>query len=166
MHNITDAVVYFLKNNPAKNRNTISWIMMFLYLSEWLFCLRNKERAFQVDWIIGRYGPFSHQVHESIKNSSDVFFINETSNNFGHRKDEVSLREHHESIENRENKITEIYQYVFNKTKDYSWNDMAYLIQSTYPFVNGNQTTSIDILNQAFEYIEIIKKYTQKRANN
>lgn len=137
---LLDIVKYIdlYKNNEINL--DISFLSKILYLIDWKACIVYGKRCTQLEWIYSNYGPICDRNLElSYGIATRVKWYKKNSN------PELSTS------------ITDIIDFIIEKTKHMKDTDLTYLVYCTYPMITSEKYQVLNLPELAKEY-NIYKK--------
>lgn len=150
MEKVINILDYLYLKYPNSNQLSISRVMKLLYLIEWRYAITKFDKITDIEWLHTEYGPFytllrtifneSSNFHLSIKideNNKEQIIIK-----FLNKKENLTLRDD----------VKEVVDFVIQHCKDYSWNELNNLVNSTYGIINTPQGQLINIVQLAKIY--------------
>lgn len=153
MERVINILDYLYLQYPNPNRLSISRVMKLLYLVEWRYAITKFKKLTDIEWLQTQYGPF-YKYLRTIFNESSNFDI---SIKFDEDNKEQIIIEFLNKKENLtiHDEVKEVVDFVIFHCKDYSWNELNNLVNSTYGILNTPQ-------GQIINMVELAKKYREK----
>lgn len=151
MTTLKDIIYYIIDNYPEPSHLSKARLTKLVYLADWKHSLDHRCQISSVKWFFDNYGPFVEDVFQTVEKNSDLFDIRYTSTIFGNKKVLLSLRNNgyqpklpaaaRQSID-----------HIITKTKRLKFEEFIKLVYSTYPILNSEKYTTLDLPAQASEY--------------
>ena len=154
MNKLANIIAYITREYPRKHELSNARLTKMIYLADWLSANKRGCQISDIQWYFDNYGPFVHDVLETVQEHPEMFAIRHTSNVFGGEKTLVELKCSKVNIDlTAEERL--ILDDVINKTECLYWNDFIKLVYSTYPIISSDRYSFLDLIEKAKEYQEI-----------
>ncbi len=145
MSELTDVMVYLLKNYPYKSELSNARLTKLVYLADWRFALKNKRQITGIQWKFNNFGPFVWDIYNTAQSNSSVFAVEDIQNYYGAKKTLIKLsNENHPVHLSNDEKLT--LDYVISSTKILTWNRFIQLVYSTFPILVSEKDSSLDLI--------------------
>ena len=92
MVELIDIISYILKYYPVKSELSNARLTKMVYLIDWRSAFDYGEQVTNISWYFDNYGPFVHDVEETIENNLDIIQPIYTQNMYGTKKKMFVLR--------------------------------------------------------------------------
>tara|TARA_R110000765_G_scaffold26526_10_gene64760 strand:- start:1470 stop:1937 length:468 start_codon:yes stop_codon:yes gene_type:complete len=145
-----DAVAFVLLHYPHKGELSNARVTKMLYLADWKHCMSYKKQITPISWYFDSYGPFVWDVMKSAE-ESDIVSVEMSTNMYGKNKRQLSLKSDSYKPKLQPTEQLAI-KHVIDMTKQMFWNDFIKLVYSTYPIVNSDRYSYLDLIELAEEY--------------
>jgi len=157
MDKLKDVLVYIIQEYPYKDELSNARLTKLVYLSDWKSVLNDGRKITHIKWYFDNYGPFVHDIEQTVKDNPAIFKSQVFYNLFGHPKTTFGLKniDYEPKLSVRERRSID---FAIKRTKDLNWSDFIKLIYSTYPVISSNRYSNLNLIEKAKEY----KKYTEQ----
>lgn len=152
MVELIDIISYILKYYPIKKELSNARLTKMIYLIDWRSAFDYGEQVTNVSWYFDNYGPFVHDIEETIENNLDIIQPIYTQNIYGTKKKMFVLRNENIKLNQIPENITKIIDIIIEKTKGLYWQQFINFVYSTYPIVTSERYTYLNLVQKATEY--------------
>lgn len=150
MERVINILDYLYLQYPNPNQLSISRVMKLLYLIEWRYAITKFEKLTDIEWLQTEYGPFYKSLRAIFNESSNFdISIKLDENNkeqiiivFLNKKENLLVRDD----------AKEVINFVIEHCKDFNWNELNNLVNSTYGILNTPQGHIINVEHLAKKY--------------
>lgn len=148
---IKDVLAYLLANYPHEQELSNARVTKMIYLADWHHAINVGSQITPISWIFDNYGPFVWDVAQTAKMCPELFSTSEETNMYGSRKLQLSLvdKDYVPEVSSRE---AASIKHVIETTKGLYWSGFIRLVYSTYPIVNAERYSSLDLPAMAKNY--------------
>ena len=151
MATLTDIIYYLISNYPHKDELSNARVTKMVYLADWHAAVKLGHQLTYIRWFFNNFGPFVTDVHSTILFSPELFTATHKENYFGGQKTLFAVKDNNyiPSISCEEKLIID---RVIEVTKDKTWDQFITFVYSTYPIVNSERYSQLDLVALAQEY--------------
>lgn len=151
MKKLHDILAYFCKNTHSKSDLSKARITKLVYLADWMSATETGEQMTNIQWVFNHYGPYVNDVVEFARTNPD-FTVNQTVNDYGSFKEEISLTDPDRIIPIDLSQTEEkILSKILELTSPMYFNSFIDYIYSTYPVANSERYDVFDLTQLAKE---------------
>ena len=151
MVNLIDIILYILKYYPHKEELSNARLTKMVYLADWRSSFDNGVQITNINWYFDNYGPFVHDIEDTIENNSNLIQKVITRNMFGKKKILYKLVNEKQTIELPSN-VEDVINATIEATKGLYWQQFINFIYSTYPIVTSERYTHLNLVKKAEAY--------------
>lgn len=151
MVNLIDIILYILKYYPHKEELSNARLTKMVYLADWRSAFDNGVQITNINWYFDNYGPFVHDIEDTIENNSNLIQKVITRNMFGKKKILYKLVNEKQTIELPSN-VEDVINATIEATKGLYWQQFINFIYSTYPIVTSERYTHLNLVKKAEAY--------------
>lgn len=152
MADLVNVVGFTLEIYPFKHEMSNARLTKTIYLSDWHYLLKTGTRLTDIQWYFDNFGPFVWDVRNVAERVPGLFNVFKTQNARGATKLMFELRPHVSFFDKLDELERSSIQSVVDSTKDMYWDEFIKLVYSTYPVINGEKYTQIDLERCARDY--------------
>jgi hypothetical protein len=156
MKNLADIIVYIFANYPNPLELSKARVVKMIYLADWKSAIEYGEQITTINWYYNHFGPYVQDIVDEIKQDGR-FETTWISNMFGEPKELIKLKENADISVVLDERIKRTLNFVIEKTHLLYWSDFISLVYSTYPIVKLPKYSSLDLIELAKEYKEVIR---------
>lgn len=150
MSELTDIMVYIIKNYPHKFELSNARLTKLIYLADWKFVLKQKRQISNIQWKFDNYGPYVWDILNMANSQSTVFAIIDTQNAFGSKKTLIRLKDENFPVNLSDDEKATL-NFVMNSTKTLNWDKFIQLVYSTFPILVSEKGSNLDLIQLAME---------------
>lgn len=158
MADIKDIVFYLLKVYPHKRELSNARVTKMLYLADWRACLTMDRQLSPVHWYFNNYGPYVADVRTEVLAHPDLFHVEDTSNWFGSSKTIFAIRDREYEPQLQDADMA-VLDHVISKTEGLTWDGFIRLVYSTYPILQSERYSTLELTTLAREYRELSQEH-------
>lgn len=103
-----------------------------------------------IHWYFNHYGPYVSEIIDVIRNDGD-FSIQSATNMYGDTKEIIILKNTQCRVEVTKD-VSDILDFVIEKTSKLNWTDFIDLVYSTYPVATQLRYSYFDLVKLSKEY--------------
>ena len=151
MVNLIDIILYILKYYPHKEELSNARLTKMVYLADWRSAFDNGVQITNINWYFDNYGPFVHDIEDTIENNSNLIQKVITRNMFGKKKILYKFVNEKQTIELPSN-VEDVINATIEATKGLYWQQFINFIYSTYPIVTSERYTHLNLVKKAEAY--------------
>lgn len=155
MDKLKEIIAYILKKYPHKEEMSNARVTKIIYLSDWHQAIKFNRQITQINWKFDNYGPYVHDVSETVKKYNDFFNIIGTHNIFGGKKIIFTLKNGN-YIPHISQEEQESLDYIISATAHLTWDEFIRVVYSTYPIMTTERYSYINLIEKASQYIEAL----------
>jgi hypothetical protein len=149
MRELKEILIYILNNYPDKNEMSNARLTKLVYLSDWYHAIHNQSQISSINWYFDNYGPFVWDIFKVVESDED-FNVKLTSNYYGTEKKLISLNKSRSAnLDSSESKSIDT---IIEATKNLNWDRFIKLVYSTYPILTSDKYSSLNLVQDAFEF--------------
>ncbi|VEB27317.1 Uncharacterized phage-associated protein [Actinobacillus lignieresii] len=149
MNIIESIVAYLCIHYPYSGELSKTRLTKLVYLADWFSALAFNRQMTNINWVFNHYGPYVDDVIDTVSSNGN-FSIEYSLNYYGTERTTISFNGLEENIN-----LTEIEQktldLVISKTSPMYFNDFIKYVYSTYPIVNSNRYSHLNLVELAKE---------------
>lgn len=149
MNIIESIVAYLCIHYPYSGELSKTRLTKLVYLADWFSALAFNRQMTNINWVFNHYGPYVDDVIDTVSSNGN-FSIEYSLNYYGTGRTTISFNGLEENIN-----LTEIEQktldLVISKTSPMYFNDFIKYVYSTYPIVNSNRYSHLNLVELAKE---------------
>lgn len=161
MATIIDVSYYLVKGFPTKHALSKARTTKMVYLADWRSAILYGSQLTQIGWKYDNYGPFTWDVHNTIKANPQLIEVIADENDFGEPRHLYSINDPcYEPCLSQEE--TEILEHVISSTKDLNYREFIDLVYSTYPIAMNERYSMLPLVELARDYTAILKELNMK----
>lgn len=150
MERLINILDYLYLNYPNANQLSISRVMKLLYLIEWRYAITKFEKLTDIEWMQTEFGPYYKSLRVIFSESSNFEVSIKLDDN---KKEQIVITFLNKKNNlNIKNDAKQVVDFVIQHCKDYSWQELNNLVNSTYSVLNTPQGHMIDIVTMAKKY--------------
>lgn len=151
MAQLSDVIAYILKYYPVKDHCSNARVTKMIYLSDWRHVLTTGYQITDIVWYFDNYGPFVHDIQNTVDENTALFGSQYVLNPFGEKKLLLYLKNaEYEPNISHEEKLS--INHIISVTKDRNWGQFIRLVYSTHPILSSDKYSKLNLLNKADEY--------------
>jgi len=160
---LKDVIYYILCNYPNKDELSNYRVTKMVYLSDWHFVRKYGKQMTDIQWVFDNYGPFVWDIKDTVVEQSQLFKCDHTYNCFGHEKTIFAIKDpsYQTNLTTEESASID---YVIEHTQALDNAAFTKLVYSTYPIVVTEQYHKLNLVDNAKEYNEKLKKLSQDNS--
>jgi hypothetical protein len=144
---IIDVATYILEKYPMPDELSNARLTKIIYLSDWRYVLTNGNQITTIKWYYDNHGPFVWDIKDELQFHFEYIAIKETTNIFGTQKCIFELkRKYPYNLSDEEKKTI---NFVIEKTKKKNWTDFIRIVYGTYPIINSDKYSSLNLIELA-----------------
>ena len=152
MVELIDIISYILKNYPHKNELSNARLTKMIYLVDWRSAFDYGEQITNINWYFDNYGPFVHDIEDTINNNPEKIRKVDTHTIYGTKKTMFVLKDEGIILNNLSENTTSTINIIIERTKKLYWKDFINFVYSTYPIVTSERYTYLNLVQKAEEY--------------
>lgn len=152
MVELIDIISYILKYYPVKSELSNARLTKMVYLVDWRSAFDYGEQITDINWYFDNYGPFVHDVEDTINNNTDLIKRVDTYNMYGTKKTMFVLKNENICFDNISENIKSTIDLIIEVTKGLYWQEFINFVYSTYPIVTSERYTYLNLVQKAIEY--------------
>ena len=152
MVELIDIISYILKYYPVKSELSNARLTKMIYLVDWRSAFDYGEQITDINWYFDNYGPFVHDVEDTINNNTDLIKRVDTYNMYGTKKTMFVLKNENICFDNISENIKSTIDLIIEVTKGLYWQEFINFVYSTYPIVTSERYTYLNLVQKAIEY--------------
>lgn len=154
MVELIDIISYILKYYPHKNELSNARLTKMIYLIDWRSAFDYGETITNINWYFDNYGPFVHDIEDTINDNLDIIQPIYTNTIYGTKKKLFVLKNDNICIDNVSENVQKIIDTIIEKTKGMYWQQFINFVYSTYPIITSERYTYLNLLQKAVQYKE------------
>ena len=154
MNTLIDIVKYLYLHYPYHGELSKARVVKMIYLADWRSCLLRERQITDIHWYFNHYGPYVSEIIDVIRQDND-FSIQSATNMYGDTKEIIVLNNLQCRI-NVSKDVSDILDFVIEKTSKLNWTDFINLIYSTYPVATQPRYSYFDLVKLSKEYKTIV----------
>ncbi len=154
MVELIDIISYILKYYPHKNELSNARLTKMIYLIDWRSAFDYGETITNINWYFDNYGPFVHDIEDTINDNLDIIQPIYTNTIYGTKKKLFVLKNDNICIDNVSENVQKIIDTIIEKTKGMYWQQFINFVYSTYPIITSERYTYLNLLQKAIQYKE------------
>ncbi len=150
MNTLIDIVKYLYLHYPYHGELSKARVVKMIYLADWRSCLVRETQITNIHWYFNHYGPYVSEIIDAIRNDDD-FSIQSATNMYGDTKEIIVLKNTQCRVDLTED-VSDILDFVIEKTSKLNWTDFIDLVYSTYPVATQPRYSYFDLVKLSKEY--------------
>lgn len=154
MVELIDIISYILKYYPHKNELSNARLTKMIYLIDWRSAFDYGKTITNINWYFDNYGPFVHDIEDTINDNLDIIQPIYTNTIYGTKKKLFVLKNDNICIDNVSENVQKIIDTIIEKTKGMYWQQFINFVYSTYPIITSERYTYLNLLQKAVQYKE------------
>ncbi|MGQ7848461.1 Panacea domain-containing protein [Granulosicoccus sp. 3-233] len=151
MNKLKHAIRFLCDTYPHKHELSNARLTKMVYLADWKSAVLYGKQITNIEWYFDNFGPFVFDVVNTARDD-DYMFVREDRTPYGTNKTLIGAQETDKadgkSYDLSENELAML-RAVIEDTKSMYWNDFISYVYSTFPVVNNNRYTTLDLVEQA-----------------
>ena len=152
MVKLIDIISYILKNYPHKTELSNARLTKMIYLIDWRSAFDYGETVTNINWYFDNYGPFVHDVEETIENNLDIIRPIYTQTLYGSKKKLFILKNENIDFKDIPENVKNTIDIIIERTQGLYWQQFINFVYSTYPIVTSERYTYLNLIQKAIEY--------------
>lgn len=152
MVELIDIISYILKYYPHKNELSNARLTKMIYLIDWRSAFDCGKTVTTINWYFDNYGPFVHDIEETINGNLNIIQPIYTNTIYGTKKKLFMLKNDNICLENIPQNVKNIIDIIIEKTKGLYWQQFINFVYSTYPIATSERYTYLNLVQKAIQY--------------
>lgn len=152
MVELVDIISYILKYYPHKKELSNARLTKMIYLIDWRSAFDCGKTVTDIHWYFDNYGPFVHDIEETINDNLNIIQPIYTNTIYGTKKKLFILKNDNIHLENIPQNVQNMIDIIIEKTKGLYWQQFINFVYSTYPIVTSERYTYLNLVQKAIQY--------------
>lgn len=127
-----------------------------IYLADWKHAIDHGRQISDIQWFYDNYGPFVHDVKETAQRFPSLFEVRPGQTIYGQPKTTILLKADYNPTLTAEQKKS--IDHALEVTRHLSWDRFLHLVYSTFPIVNCEKYSNLDLVRLAKQYEKIKRR--------
>lgn len=161
MNTVVDIVFELIRKYPHKEYCSRARIQRLVFLADWWMLLHRQRRLIDLNWVFdNRRGPVNVELVATIERATSIFAYQDEINIETGRVRRLFRIVNEKYTPNLDADAADAIDTVVSVTQEMPWVEFNSFVHSTYPLMNGQRNSVLDMKNlvEAYKvYVESIK---------
>ena len=155
MAELKDVMAWILKTYPHDHEMSNARLTKTVYLCDWHHTVYSNARMTNVSWYFDNHGPFVWDIKNEASHEPDWFRIVQTRNIYGSRKTLIELKAIDYEGDGLSRSEKQSIKRMIDRTKKLYWDDFITYVYSTFPILNSEKYSYLDLEDFADKFREM-----------